>query len=278
MDTTLSRILKSRQALTEEHFQYFSLQLLEAVKAMHAIGIVHTDLKPDHIYLTKNCDLRIGGFRSVQLEGTVHDCNDHRREYGLTRWYRSPEILLNTMMPYAPSMDMFTVGCILGEMYLRLPLFPGSDYIDQITRICKFTGYAEHEDIGVGDLVPRTQAFLHKHCIFPKADLKATFPTAGAQALSLLDALLQLNPARRITAAQALQHEYFAEIEGPHDCSKVSLVRPRADYFAFELDRMDEQQRLTCAQLQGLIAEELKCYATEPDSTLDPLYLPLSCR
>jgi mitogen-activated protein kinase 1/3 len=278
MDTDLSRILKSRQPLTEEHFQYFTLQLLEALKAMHAIGVVHTNLRPDNIYLTKSCDLRVGGFRSVQLEGTVHDCNDTRREYGQTRWYRSPEIMLQPLSPCAPSMDMFAAGCILAEMYLCQPLLPGTDYIDQIKRICKFTGYDASEDIGISDLVPRTEAFLHRHCVFSKPDLRTIFPRDTSQnGLSLLDALLKLNPSRRITAAQALQHVYFAALEGPYDCSKTTLTRPRADYFAFELDRLGEE-RLTCAQLQGLIDEELKSYGAEPDCTLHPLYLPLSCR
>merc|ERR1712079_68441 len=67
-------------------------------------------------------------------------------EYVVTGWYRAPEVMLNSKH-YTKSIDMFSVGCIMAEMYLRQPLFPGKNYMDQIVKILSFGGMPSEEDL-----------------------------------------------------------------------------------------------------------------------------------
>lgn len=118
-------------------FQYFVYQLLRGLKYVHSTNVLHRDLRPSNLLLNAKCDLKIGDFG---LARTTTE-NDFMMEYVVTRWYRAPELLLNCC-EYTQAIDMWSVGCILGEMMTREPLFPGKDYVDQlrlITEVCSLT-------------------------------------------------------------------------------------------------------------------------------------------
>ena len=67
-------------------------------------------------------------------------------DYVATRWYRAPEILLGSPR-YTISMDMWSVGCIMAELFLGKPLFPGSSTLNQLSRIIELTGKPTHKDL-----------------------------------------------------------------------------------------------------------------------------------
>ena len=67
-------------------------------------------------------------------------------EYVVTRWYRAPELLLNSES-YTPAIDMWSVGCIIAEMLGRKPIFPGRDYVDQLRLIVQILGVPSDEDM-----------------------------------------------------------------------------------------------------------------------------------
>lgn len=111
-------------------FQYFVYQLLRGLKYVHSASVLHRDLKPSNLLLNANCDLKIGDFGLARTTSET----DFMTEYVVTRWYRAPELLLNCS-EYTAAIDIWSVGCILGEIVTRKPLFPGKDYVHQLRLI-----------------------------------------------------------------------------------------------------------------------------------------------
>lgn len=110
--------------------QYFLYQLLRGLKYVHSANVLHRDLKPSNLLLNANCDLKIGDFGLARTTSET----DFMTEYVVTRWYRAPELLLNCS-EYTAAIDIWSVGCILGEIMTREPLFPGKDYVHQLRLI-----------------------------------------------------------------------------------------------------------------------------------------------
>jgi serine/threonine protein kinase len=105
---------------------------------VHSANVLHRDLRPSNLLLNAKCDLKIGDFGLARTTTET----DFMMEYVVTRWYRAPELLLNCC-EYTKAIDMWSVGCIFGEMVTREPLFPGKDYVDQlrlITEVCLLLG------------------------------------------------------------------------------------------------------------------------------------------
>jgi tRNA A-37 threonylcarbamoyl transferase component Bud32 len=138
METDLHRIIYSKQKLSIDHVQYFIYQVLRGLKYIHSSDVIHRDLKPSNLLVNSNCDLKICDFG---LARGIHQGHTEGRggtmlltEYVVTRWYRAPEIML-ACHEYSKPIDIWSIGCIFGELILRKPYFPGDDYIDQVRDI-----------------------------------------------------------------------------------------------------------------------------------------------
>ncbi|XWS71768.1 hypothetical protein CRYUN_Cryun03dG0167000 [Craigia yunnanensis] len=127
MDTDLHQIIRSSQPLTDDHCQYFLYQLLRGRKYIHSANVLHRDLKPSNLLLNASCDLKICDFGLARTTSET----DFLTEYVVTRWYRAPELLLNSS-EYTAAIDIWSIGCILMEIIGREPLFPGKDYVQQL--------------------------------------------------------------------------------------------------------------------------------------------------
>lgn len=174
MESDLHNIIKRGNVLKDLHKRYIMHQLLSALLYIHSGNVIHRDLKPSNILVDSNCRCKIADFglaRSIakqqqHLSGqsppsklnsssssTVNSSlnstegeEERRRmmemnapeltDYVATRWYRAPEILIASKR-YTKGIDMWSLGCILGEMIRGRPLFPGSCTINQIERIVK---------------------------------------------------------------------------------------------------------------------------------------------
>lgn len=210
MDTDLYQIIRSSQALSEEHCQYFLYQLLRGLKYIHSANVLHRDLKPSNLLLNANCDLKICDFGLARTTSET----DFMTEYVVTRWYRAPELLLNAT-DYTAAIDMWSVGCIYMEILNREPLFPGRDYVHQLRSITEMIGLPNDSDLGFVKS-ENARKYLQQLPRYPKQLLAEKFPRVSPMALDLIEKMLTFDPNKRITAEEALAHPYLANL---HDIS-----------------------------------------------------------
>lgn len=239
MDTNLQDLIsKGKQPMNERHFKCLAKQLLEGIRAMHELNIFHRDLKPANILVSRDCQLKITDFglaRYFDPERTkLNEIQaQHLTEYVVTRWYRAPELLLAPSLPYTKAIDVWSAGCIITEMMIGRPLFPGKSYIDQVQLIFKVLGLNSVEEIGYG-ISESTSLFLSSKCSYPKKALNIMFPTITDEAASLLESLLAINPLHRSSAREALKHSYLTDADVLFDYEVKWVAEPPANFFAFE--------------------------------------------
>ncbi len=126
-----------------------------------------------------------------------------------TLWYRAPEILLG-QKEYSLPVDLWSVGCIFAEMVEKKPLFMGDSEIDQIFKIFNLHGTPTNQTWpGVTNLPDFKSTFPR----FKAADARKYFKNFDEDGLDLLLQLIALDPAKRISAKQALKHKYFDDLD-----------------------------------------------------------------
>ena len=210
MDSDLGKIIRTPQPLSKKHIQYFLYQILRGLKYLHSANVFHRDLKPCNLLLNENCTLKIADFGLARVEEEI---GSFMTAYVATRWWRAPEVIL-TWKEYSKAIDMWSVGCILAELYLRKPLFQGVDYLDQLRKIFRIIGTPSEEQISVLPTV-KAQEFVRGLGYIPRSDFRKIFPSATPDALDLLSRLLAYDPEHRITVEGALEHPFLAKLHDP---------------------------------------------------------------
>mmetsp|Transcript_9382 Transcript_9382/g.30975 ORF Transcript_9382/g.30975 Transcript_9382/m.30975 type:complete len:365 (-) Transcript_9382:138-1232(-) len=232
MDTDLHQIIRSSQALSDEHCQYFVYQILRGLKYVHSAQVLHRDLKPSNVLLNANCDLKICDF------GLARTCNERgfMTEYVVTRWYRAPELLLSCD-EYGTAIDVWSVGCIMIELLARKPIFPGKDYIHQLKLIVQTLGSPAEEDL-MFITSQKARTYIRSLPPAPKVNWLERFPDANPLCIDLIEKMLVFNPNKRCTVEEALEHPYLASL---HDASVEPSSAPPFD-FEFEDQELKEDQ------------------------------------
>jgi len=154
----------------------------------------------------KLCDFGLARSLTHEAHESEHSANPALTEYVATRWYRAPEILLASPK-YTKGVDMWSIGCILGEMLLGTPIFPGTSTFNQLERILKYIPQPTKSDIDsiqshYGPSVIERASSGHKK------SLEDLVPNISKESIDLIRRLLQFNPNKRITADEALTHPY----------------------------------------------------------------------
>ncbi|XP_040048923.1 cyclin-dependent kinase 11B isoform X8 [Gasterosteus aculeatus] len=182
------------------------IQLLRGVRHLHDNWILHRDLKTSNLLLSHKGILKIGDF------GLAREYGSPLKPYTpvvVTLWYRSPELLLGAK-EYSTAVDMWSVGCIFGELLTQKPLFPGKSEIDQINKIFKDLG-SPSEKIwpGYGEL-PAVKKMTFTE--YPYNHLRKRFGALlSDQGFDLMNKFLTYCPSKRILSDEGLKHEYFRE-------------------------------------------------------------------
>ncbi|KAK1303815.1 Cyclin-dependent kinase F-4 [Acorus calamus] len=135
MEYNLYQLMKDRGKLfSEAEVRNWCFQIFQALAYMHQHGYFHRDLKPENILVTKDI-IKIADF------GLAREiCSQPPyTEYVSTRWYRAPEVLLQSSV-YGSAVDMWAMGAIMAELFTLQPLFPGASEVDEIYKICSVIG------------------------------------------------------------------------------------------------------------------------------------------
>jgi cyclin-dependent kinase 7 len=126
-----------------------------------------------------------------------------------TRWYRAPELLFGARH-YGPGVDLWAAGCILAELFLHRPLCPGYSDIDQLLKVLRITGTPTAESWPGAESTPDYGKILFAP--MRPQQVQQLCPGVSESGVQLLEALLALDPQRRVPAATALQHPWFAAL------------------------------------------------------------------
>ncbi|MBN3301023.1 CD11B kinase, partial [Amia calva] len=186
------------------------IQLLRGVRHLHDNWILHRDLKTSNLLLSHKGILKVGDF------GLAREYGSPLKPYTpvvVTLWYRAPELLLGAK-EYSTAIDMWSVGCIFGELLTQKPLFPGKSEIDQINKIFKDLG-TPSEKIWPGyNELPAVKKMTFTE--YPYNNLRKRFGALlSDQGFDLMNKFLTYCPSKRISAEEALKHEYFRETPQP---------------------------------------------------------------
>jgi len=255
MPTDLSRVLRSGIALGPEHIRWMMYQLLRGIYYVHSAKVFHRDLKPSNLLINAECDLRICDF------GLARAMSDNQKDfvfwtdYVATRWYRAPELIMSYHSQYSTAVDMWSIGCIFGEMVNGgRPLFPGMNGYHQLELFVDMLGTPNEAAIAK---VANTKSKEHLLSLDykPRKPFTTIFPDADPRACDLLEKLLEFNPDLRCSAAEALCHPYFEDLHSP-DHEPVAQPIPDAE-FAFEKVKQD------AASMRALFIQEALYYHPE---------------
>jgi serine/threonine protein kinase len=220
METDLRRIICSKQQLSVNHVQWITYQMFCGLKYLHSANILHRDLKPENILINSDTGIRICDFGLARVQ------NDHEAFmtlYVATRWYRAPEVILS-WKDYTKAIDLWSAGCVVAELINNVPLFMGTNYMHQVNVICEIVGTPSASELSN---IPNQVAANYVRGLgeMKGRSFQQVFPKAPKALASFLDAILIFDPAKRLTAAQAIEHEFcqaeFRDAEMEEDASTV---------------------------------------------------------
>ncbi|XP_023504897.1 mitogen-activated protein kinase 15 isoform X1 [Equus przewalskii] len=216
MDTDLNAVICKGGLLKDVHKRYIFHQLLRATEFIHSGHVIHRDQKPSNVLLDSSCLAKLCDFGLARSLSGLPEGPEGQAltEYVATRWYRAPEVLLSASR-YTPGVDMWSLGCILGEMLRGKPLFPGTSTLHQLELILETIPPPSKEDLlALGSSY--SASVLTRLGSRPRQTLDTLLPPdTPPEALDLLRRLLVFAPDKRLSAAQALRHPYVQRFHCP---------------------------------------------------------------
>lgn len=214
-----------KEARDYRNIKIYAYQILKAIQYSHLNCVMHRDLKPQNILVDKaNNRVKIADF------GLARSYLPPQRAYTnkvVTLWYRAPELLLGAAH-YSATVDLWSVGCIIAEMMNFEPLFKAESEVGLLHRIFQVLGTpAESCWKGVKDLPFFRSSFPQWH----RQDLRQLVPRMAQdpKGLDLLSHMLTYNPEDRITASEALNHPWFADLRGKGILSESTSSETRLE-------------------------------------------------
>ncbi|KAL9691168.1 hypothetical protein QQ045_011587 [Rhodiola kirilowii] len=258
--TGLASISSSK--FTEPQIKCYMQQLLSGLDYCHTHGILHRDIKGSNLLIDNNGILKIADF------GLASFFNPHRKvlmtSHVVTLWYRPLELILGATQ-YGVGVDLWSVGCILGELYFGRPIMPGKTEVEQLHKIFKLCG-SPSEDLWRRSKLPNAAIFKPREIY--KRRIAETFKDFPGPVIRLMETLLSLDPAARGTAARALKSEYFT-VE-PRACHPSDLPKYPPSKERDAKLREDEARRRKEAGSRNLRPELEKKRPKESQAALAP--------
>lgn len=199
---------KQKQVLAIPLVKAYSFQLLRSLAYIHCLGICHRDIKPQNLLVNpEKHELKLIDFGSAKqlVKG------EPNVSYICSRYYRAPELIFGATF-YTTQIDTWSAGCVITEMLLGHPLFPGESGVDQLVEIIKVLGTPTREQITT--MNPNYTEFK-----FPQIKAhpwsKVFRSRVPAEAVDLVSKLLVYCPDERLTPMQALMHPFFDDLRSP---------------------------------------------------------------
>jgi len=228
--------------LSDANCKFFFKQLLEGINYLHSKRVIHRDIKGSNLLIDRRGVLKVADFGLARKMKTVKPSQslDYTNRV-ITLWYRPPELLLGTT-DYGREVDMWGIGCLLVEIFTRRAIFQAQDEIQQLHVIFEIMGTPSFEDWPNIDNLPWYEM------VKPKEFYKSTFKklygsTLSEQCFDLALKLLRYDPSKRMTAHDALKHDYFKELPEPAPLDEGALDGEWHEFEAKKKRRKEREER-----------------------------------
>ncbi|XP_064405461.1 cyclin-dependent kinase-like 4 [Halichondria panicea] len=202
--TVLTELERHPHGLEEDLLKKIIWQTLEAINYCHQHGVIHRDVKPENILVSKNGVVKLCDFGFARM---LTGPGGEYTEYVATRWYRGPELLVGDTQ-YGPPVDVWAIGCLFAELLTGQPLWPGKSDVDQLYLLRRTFGELtpHHMEVFKGNTYFRGLNIPIPESTDP---LTARFSKFTPQTHSFLEGCLVLDPAGRLSCDELLEHSYF---------------------------------------------------------------------
>ncbi|XP_033247373.1 protein kinase shaggy isoform X2 [Drosophila miranda] len=221
---------KTKQTIPINFIRLYMYQLFRSLAYIHSLGICHRDIKPQNLLLDpETAVLKLCDFGSAKQ--LLH--GEPNVSYICSRYYRAPELIFGAIN-YTTKIDVWSAGCVLAELLLGQPIFPGDSGVDQLVEVIKVLGTPTREQIR--EMNPNYTEFK-----FPQIKshpwqkvFRIRTPT---EAINLVSLLLEYTPSARITPLKACAHPFFDELrlEGNHTLPNGRDMPPLFNFTDHEL-------------------------------------------
>uniref|UniRef100_A0A8C5L956 Cyclin-dependent kinase-like 2 n=1 Tax=Jaculus jaculus TaxID=51337 RepID=A0A8C5L956_JACJA len=235
--------------------QKYLFQIINGIGFCHSHNIIHRDIKPENILVSQSGVVKLCDFgfaRTLAAPGEVYT------DYVATRWYRAPELLVGDVK-YGKAVDVWAIGCLVIEMLMGKPLFPGESDIDQLHHIMTC----------LGNLIPRHQELFYKNPVFagvrlPEVKeiepLEKRYPKLPEVVINLAKKCLHIDPDKRPFCADLLHHDFFQmdgfterfsqelQLKIEKDARNVSLPKKSLNRKKEKDDTLSEERRTLVVQ------------------------------
>jgi serine/threonine protein kinase len=211
-----------RRAIQAMLVKSYAYQILAGLCYCHCRRVIHRDMKPQNLLLNRQgliklCDFGLARAFTIPLRSYTHEV--------VTLWYRAPELLLGSQF-YSIGVDVWSVGCIIAEMFARRPLFPGDSEIDQLHQIFSILGTPTEERWPAVTELPGYKETFPK---WQRRPLSELIPNADPLGIDLVEKMLEYDPVKRISAKMALDHPYFNDLSASvKDACRPAEIAPIA--------------------------------------------------
>lgn len=282
LDHDLTGLLSHPDLILEEcHRKFIFKQLMDGLNYLHKKRVLHRDIKGSNILLDNVGKVKIADFglaRTMKIVNT-NELPDYTNRV-ITIWYRPPELLLGAT-DYGREIDIWGVGCLLLELYSKTAAFKGFDEVSQLCKIYNIMGTPNVQDW------PDISNLPWFEMLKPKVNKSSQFDTIYEDLMSpasfdLAKKLLTLNPQKRLSAEEALQHPYFTEDPQPQQLDFLKDLQGEWHEFETKKRRRKERKRLQEEELKresksGSVTAPTTAPVTAPATvTTAPGSLPLT--
>eukprot|EP00882_Tetradesmus_deserticola_P000676 GHRQ01000740.1.p1 GENE.GHRQ01000740.1~~GHRQ01000740.1.p1 ORF type:complete len:456 (+),score=189.82 GHRQ01000740.1:156-1523(+) len=236
---------KNNQRMPPIFVKLYTYQMCRALGHIHKYGICHRDIKPQNLLVnTENHQLKLCDFGSAKVLIKA----EPNISYICSRYYRAPELIFGAT-DYTSAIDVWSVGCVLAELMLGQPMFPGESGVDQLVEIIKVLGTPTKEEIHA--MNPNYTEFKFPQ-IKPHPWTKVFSKRMPADAIDLVSRLLQYAPQKRYGSYQAMTHPFFDELRDP--ATLLPNGKPLPPLFNWLPGELDEVPADIVAKLQPGVA------------------------
>ncbi|BES95211.1 Protein tyrosine kinase [Nesidiocoris tenuis] len=208
LQSDLHKIIVSPQRLSSDHIKVFLYQILRGLKYLHSARILHRDIKPGNLLVNSNCVLKICDFGLARVEEP--DKHIKMTQEVVTQYYRAPEILMGARH-YSAAVDVWSVGCIFGELLGRRILFQAQSPVLQLELITDLLGTPSLEDMRHACDAAKSHMLRNRTKRPALSALYTLSALATHEAVHLLCQMLVFDPDKRISVVDALAHPYLDE-------------------------------------------------------------------